>query len=127
MTSILSRDGLVKRAERGAVLLEVIVALAILGTAGVAIVSQVRESLFVTMTTQRSEAEISEASDFLAAVSLWPRADLDRHLGNRRSGPWRLVVLRPSETVYDVTIRDSTGARTLVATALFRRTVSNAR
>jgi type II secretory pathway pseudopilin PulG len=122
-----SPGAVVKRAEDGSALLEVIVALAILGTAGVAIVAQVRESAHVTTRTERAEADVSEASDFLAAVALWPRADLDRHLGDRRNGPWRLVVLRPTDALYDVAIRDSTGTRTLLTTTLFRGQESDAR
>lgn len=116
-----------KRAEAGSALLEVIVALAILGTAGVAIVAQVRESMGVTARTGRAESEVAEASEFLEAVALWPRADLDRHLGDRRNGPWRLAIFRPTDAVYEVTVRDSSDSRTLVATTLYRGGGSDAR
>ena len=102
-------------------------ALAILGSAGVAMVAQVRTAMAVSSRTERAEMEIAEASEFLEAVALWPRGDLDRHLGNRRNGPWRLAVFRPTERLYEVTIRDSTDSRTLVATTLFRDSGSDAR
>lgn len=116
-----------KRGEMGSALLEVIVALAILGTVGVAIVAQVRGAMLVTAGAERAETEISQASEFLAAIALWPRADLDRHLGDRRNGPWRLVVSRPTASTYEVTLRDSSGSRTLVSTTLYRGGDADAR
>jgi hypothetical protein len=110
----------VKHGKTGAALLEVIVALTILGTAGMALVAQLRQSLDVVQRVERSERELVEASAMLDAIALWPRDDLDRHLGSRRNGPWRLEVLRPSEDLYEIRVRDSTDTSTLVATTLYR-------
>jgi type II secretory pathway pseudopilin PulG len=110
----------VKRGESGTTLLEVIVALAILGGAGLVLTAEVRQSLAATMRIQAAERDVVEASAFLEAVALWPRGDLDRHLGNRRNGPWRLLVLRSSEALYEVSVRDSADTRTLVGTTLYR-------
>lgn len=108
------------RGERGLALLEAIVALAILSTAGLALAAQVRQTLAATSRIEQAELRIVEASRFLEAVSLWTRADLDRHLGDRPNGPWRLVVVRPAENLYDVAVRDSATRRTLVATSIYR-------
>ena len=83
-------------ARAGAVLLEVIIALAILATAGATI------------------------------TALWPRADLDRHLGERTQGHWRMRVDRPTPTLYVVTLTDGASNVELLRTALFRPEPSHA-
>lgn len=110
-----------RRAEAGAVLLEVIVALAILGSAGIGLALHTRQSLLATELAQRAEQRVTEASTFLTAVSLWPIEDLDRHLGNRPNGRWRLAVLRPSPELYEVSVNDSATDAPIVHTALYRR------
>ena len=59
----------------GAVLLEVMVALAILAVAGVAAVAATGESMRAAARLRESEHRIREASAFLEAVALWPRDD----------------------------------------------------
>lgn len=73
-----------------------------------------------------AEQEIERASQFFDAVALWPRSDLDRHLGERIQGPWRLIINRPLPTLYIVTLKDSTGGRALLTTALYRAEVDRA-
>ena len=106
--------------ERGLALLEALVALAILSTAGLALAAQVHETVTVTGRSADAESRIVEAGEFLTVVSLWSRADLDRHLGDRPTGPWRLRVLRRNEWLYEVALADSAGRATLLATVLYR-------
>jgi type II secretory pathway pseudopilin PulG len=105
--------------DRGASLLEAVVALAILGVAGSALATEVWQSLATVRRLHDAEERVLGASRFLEAVSLWPEADLDRHLGDRRNGPWQLVILRGNGGVYDVAIADSNGAP-LLSTAIHR-------
>ena len=114
------RQRLGRRARAGAVLLEVIVALTILAVAGVAAVAATGESVRAAGRLRETERELREASAFLEAVALWPREDLDRRLGDRAQGRWRLRIDRPSPTVYEVRLADSTGAFVLLETALYR-------
>lgn len=106
--------------RRGAVLLEVIVALTILATGGAAMIALSSQSIDSLRRARAAEREMERASEFLDAVALWPRQDLDRHLGDRAQGSWRLIVERPLATLYTVALTDSTGARVLLATALYR-------
>lgn len=108
------------RHDRGAALLEVLVALAILGTAGASLATGVREALAATERARRADAELREASALLDAVALWPREDLDRRLGERAQGAWRLTILRPAPAVYFVTLADSGGGREVLRTAIYR-------
>jgi hypothetical protein len=110
-----------QRAEAGAALLEAIVALAILGGAGVALAAQVRQTFEAVRHADEAERRFLEASAFLDAIALWPREDLDRRMGDRRNGAWRLEITRISESIYDVTLRDSAGRHNLATTTVYRR------
>ena len=104
--------------RRGFALLEAIVALAIITIAGVAAAIAVRQGVETVSRVTANEVTVRRASAFMDAVALWPRADLDRHLGDRAEGPWRLHVDRPLPALYLVTLSDS--ARELLRTALYR-------
>lgn len=101
-------------------LLEVIVAIAILATAGVSAVTVMAESFRAIERVRASDAELARGSALFDAVALWTRDDLDRHLGSRRQGPWRMTVERAVPTLYEITLTDSTGARELLRTSLYR-------
>jgi type II secretory pathway pseudopilin PulG len=107
------------RQRRGAVLLEAIVALTILTTAGVAAVSLTATASRTAERARSVEQRLQRASAFLDAVALWPREDLDRRLGDRAQGPWRLRIDRPLPALYVLGLRDSTGG-TLVTTTVYR-------
>jgi hypothetical protein len=102
------------------VLLEVIVALTIFMIAGLSTAVWVRQTLLTVDHAHAAMAEVSAASDYLDRIALWPREDLDRHLGVRREGPWLVQVERPTPTIYAVAIADSSSARPLLHTWLYR-------
>jgi type II secretory pathway pseudopilin PulG len=104
----------------GVVLLEALVALTIIAVAGLATVAIVQQGMDGVRRAQASEAEFRQASAFMEAIALWPRGDLDRHLGDRSEGPWRLVIDRPAPTLYLVALTDSLSRRELLRTALYR-------
>lgn len=108
------------RSRRGAVLLEAIIALAILSVAGMAAVTLVSQSADAVRRARLAEAEMREADRFFTAVSLWTREDLDRRLGDRPQGLWRLMIQRPSPTLYEVVLTDSARTREILSSALFR-------
>ena len=109
-----------RRPRPGVVLLEAIVALTIVTIAALASVAMVRQGIESVRQSQTIEQEVRKASAFVEAIALWPRADLDRHVGNRAEGPWRLTVDRPIPTLYLVALTDSLSRRELVRTALYR-------
>lgn len=102
------------------VLLEVLVAMTILAVGGAAIVSLASASLDAVSRATAAERDATQASAFLDAVALWPRADLDRHLGIRAEGAWHLVVERPLPTLYQVTLTDSAHDHDILTTSLYR-------
>jgi len=106
--------------RRGVALLEVLVALAVLGTAAASLTALALQAGRATDAARRADGDTRRASAFLAMVSLWPREDLDRRLGSRRQGDWTLDVRRPAPGVYRLSLRDSSGARELLRTSLYR-------
>ena len=116
-----------RRRERGGVvLLEAIVALTLLTVAMLASVAMVRQAIDSVHRARDAERETRQASAFMDAIALWPRADLDRHLGNRPEGRWRLAIDRPVPALYLVALTDSSSHRELVRTALYRPVPPNA-
>jgi len=107
--------------RRGATLLEVLVAMVILATAGMALAAYAAQTSNAFAAARASEVELRRASAFFDAIALWPREDLDRHLGEHEEGPWRLTIERMLPTVYSVTLRDSTARRVILRTELFRQ------
>jgi prepilin-type N-terminal cleavage/methylation domain-containing protein len=107
------------RTDRGFVLLEVLLALLLLGSAGVELAWLVRSAIAAEEHARTTEARTAPALTLMDYVSLWPRGDLDRHLGERPQGPWRVTIQRVSPQLYAVTIADSSAALT-VRTVLYR-------
>ena len=110
----------------GMVLLETIVALAVLAVGATSIVALAASSLDAVSRADEADAETRQASALLEAVSLWPRADLDRHLGDRPEGRWDLRIDRPTPTLYTAVLSDSTTRVVLLSTSLYRAEAPNA-
>lgn len=108
------------RSRSGAALLEALVALTILATAGAAIVVFATDAFRAVVLARAADAEVRRANALLEAVTLWPREDLDRHLGDRAQGPFRMVIQRPVPTLYTVVLTDSTRRRQILRTAIYR-------
>src|SRR5688500_9495681 len=109
-----------RAAPRGAVLLEVLVALAVLGIVGSAVAALAIGTGDATRRAREADIEWRQANAFFNAVALWTRDDLDRRLGTRRQGAWSLRVERPAPILYTIELSDSGGARVLLRSALFR-------
>jgi type II secretory pathway pseudopilin PulG len=109
-----------RSARPGVVLLETLVALAILGAAGAALATLAVGATDAVRRAERLDDDVRRASAFLDVVALWPRADLDRHLGAHPQGEWILEVQHIAPALYTVGITDSGDARPLLRTALYR-------
>ena len=106
--------------QRGMTLLEVLIAMAILGSGTLATVMLTSQAWRAVQAAREADRSLRDASAFFDAVALWPREDLDRHLGVRVQGRWRMRVDRLLPTLYVATLTDSSGADTLLATSLHR-------
>lgn len=106
--------------SQGAVLLEAMVALAVLATVGSAAAWTAAESIHAVARVHEREAQLHVADRLLTAVSLWPREDLNRHLGTTKQGPFRMRIDRQRSTLYTVTLADSATGKVLLHTSFFR-------
>ena len=107
--------------RHGSALLEVVVATLVLSVAGLSATLSVAEALRAVERARAADTETLRADAFMDAVALWPREELDRRLGDRPQGPWRLRIERPEPELYLVVLTDSSAARgELLRTVLFR-------
>lgn len=106
--------------RRGIALLEVLVALALLmtaGTAWIAFVAQSRRSLELL---RDRETEIREASMALARISLSERDALAVHLGvDRRVGRFIVRTSSVDRRLFTVTLHDSLSGRHVLGARLY--------
>lgn len=110
-----------RHARGGFTLIEVLAALAIFGTALVVLLSLSAACVRAVDAAEARERHVGRANALLSMVSLWPRADLDRHLGERAEGELVLTIARPLPDLYLATVSDSgTGAAPLLATGIYR-------
>jgi hypothetical protein len=110
-----------RRNEHGAVLLEVIVALAILATTGLAMMALVQEGMATQQRVHDRDRELAAADRLLAAYSMLSRTDLDIRLGRRDVGEFTVTVQRPEPELYRAEVAPA-GApdRALLVTVLYR-------
>lgn len=116
----------VARGESGAVLLEVVIAMALLAVAAIAAIAMAAEAGGAVSRARAAEARMREASHFLEAVSLWTRDDLNRRLGRRAQGPFVLALRRPVPELYTAELADTATGRVLLSTSLFRPDTADA-
>ncbi len=90
--------------ERGVVLLEVIAAIAILGIATLSLIELVDAGTRSLATAREHERQLADEERLLAAYTLLARGDLDRRLGLRDVGEYRVNVQRPEPALYRIAL-----------------------
>lgn len=113
----------VVRDERGAVLLEVLLALVILATSGTALVVMVSDGLAGVRWAQEREQRYSEADALLTQLALRDRRGLDIRLGRRAAGAFLTEVQRPRPELYRLAVLDSTFPNAELLVTVVRRAV----
>ena len=90
--------------RRGVVLLEVLVALAVLGLAGLAFVEVAAQGLRILGYTQVIERRIADEDRLLAAYTLLDRLDLGRRTGVHHVGPYDVRVDRLDLALFRIAV-----------------------
>ena len=88
--------------NRGVALLEVLAALMILGVASLSLIDLVSAGTRAVVTARSRERELADEERLLVAYTLLARPDLDRRIGAREVGPYRVTVQRPEATLYRI-------------------------
>lgn len=110
------------RNERGVALLEVLVALAILGGAGAALVATLAAGMRARHEITQREKETKAADRILAATSLLSRNDLDRRLGRHGAGEMLVEIQRPNPDLYRLSVSPLSRPKVdLLVTVVYRR------
>jgi prepilin-type N-terminal cleavage/methylation domain-containing protein len=115
-----------KLSRAGVALLEIMIALVILGIVMTAVLGQLQAATRASERSLHSERQVLEASRFLEYVALWTRKELEQRLGDRHQGPWFLTIQRLTPTLFHLSLRDTLSQRSLVGTIVYRPTQTSA-
>lgn len=92
------------RNDRGVALLEVLVALVILATAGVGLVEMVGAGLRAERDARQRERILAIEERVLSALTLLNRRELDQRIGRREIGEFIVDVQRPESVLYRIAL-----------------------
>ena len=95
------------RNDRGIVLLEVLIALVILATAGASLVALVADAIHSVDGARARELQYHGAEGVMARLVLRDRKGLDIRLGQRIEGSFLTDVQRPQPGLYRLAVSDS--------------------
>ena len=95
------------RNDRGIVLLEVLVALVILATAGASLVTLVADAIRSVDDARARELQYHGAEGVMARLALRDRKGLDIRLGRRTEGDFLTDVQRPRPALYRLAVSDT--------------------
>lgn len=112
------------RPRRGLTLLEVLVALAILGLAAAGWATLFGQSMHAVRLMQSRDAEMRNATAQIARVSTWSRPQLAARVGRTNASGFLLIVGPITPSLYDVTIADTTHGAPLLRTSFYARDTS---
>ena len=115
-----------RKTGAGAVLLEVLVGIVLLVTAGVAMIASLGQTVMTAREVHARDDETRSASGALERVALWSRATLDARQGRSRLRTWDLQVDRLTSSVYRVAVLDTLNRATILETSIYRPDSVNA-
>ena len=115
------------RARPGSALLDVMLSLALLATAGVALVTLLGQTAHTLDAVRRTEGELRGASDELGRLATYDRATLLSLLGRTQTRGWTLTVAQRSADLFDVAIAATDSTPPLLTTTVFRPDTADAR
>lgn len=105
----------------GVALLEALVALTVLGTAGLATVAVLGAGLQDARRAQRTEAELATAARVLSALTLLTRAELAQRVGRYPLGEFLVDIQQPAPALYRIALRrDEAPALEVLVTVVYR-------
>lgn len=107
--------------DRGVLLLEVIVALILVGTTGLGMVAVLREAEGLDRRWRQHEEQLALAADLLTSLVLLDRRNLDRRIGRQEYGQLVASVQRPEPALYRLSVAPANSPdRELLVTVVFR-------
>ena len=108
------------RRRRGSALLDVVIALVVLGSSGVAMITLLGQTAHSVRTVRNTERDVRDASDELGRFVVYDRSRLIAMVGRSRSRGWSVQVSQASPDVFDVSIAESDTSVVLLRTSVYR-------
>jgi type II secretory pathway pseudopilin PulG len=110
-----------RRPERGMVLLEALLALAILAIGGTALLAAMGAAVRSERGLRAREQALQAGDRVLTALALLSRNDLDRRLGRHPVDDFLVEIQRPEPTLYRIGLRESRAPETeALVTVVYR-------
>jgi prepilin-type N-terminal cleavage/methylation domain-containing protein len=95
------------RRAAGFALLEVLIALTILASAGITLIGLLDAGIQAETRTRSEESTLAAADRLLTATTLLTRTDLDQRLGHHDVGEFRITIQRPEPTLYRISLAET--------------------
>lgn len=110
------------QSRRGFALLESLVALTILTTVGVSVVTLGQEALRAERAATAEEASVANADRVMVALSLLRTSELEQRLGRHEVGEFTVHIERPEPMLFRVAIAKTQAPnREVLVTIVYRR------
>ena len=109
-----------RQLRRGSALLDVVIALVVLGLSGTGLITLLGQTAHSMRTVRTTEREIRRASDEIGRFVTYDRSQLVAMVGRWRSRGWTIRVAQPSSDLFDVSIANSDSTGPLLHTTLYR-------
>jgi type II secretory pathway pseudopilin PulG len=104
----------------GMVMLEAILGVAILGMAGVGLVTLLTQTVHTVRQGRTTERRTVSAMQLLDRATLWSDGELASRLGRSRIGDWNLDVATPKSRLYSLVVLDTLTGATVLRTTVYR-------
>jgi hypothetical protein len=111
----------VRTRVHGSALLDVVIALAVLGLSGVALVTLLGQTAHSMRGVRTTERELRQASDELGRSVVYDRARLVAMVGKSVSHGWVVDVVQAAPDLFDVSVAATPTTRPLLRTTVYRR------
>lgn len=108
------------QSRRGSALIEVLIALVLLATAGTGLIALLGQTAHAMRSTLETERTTRRAAAELDRLTLLDDAELSASLGRGTSRGWMIDISTSAVGVFDVRIAESDTSGTLLQTTLYR-------
>ena len=102
------------------VMLEVILGVAILGMAGVGLVTLLTQTLHTVRQGRGAERRTESAARVLDRATMLGESELTGRLGRSRVGDWNLEIAAPQTRLFTLAVRDTLTGAVVLRTTVYR-------
>lgn len=106
--------------QRGSALLDVVIALAVLGLSGTALITLLGQTAHSVRHVRDTERQVRRASDELGRFTTYDRPALAAMIGRSIRRGWIISVEQVNPDLFDVSIADTANGARLLATTIYR-------